>query len=352
MLKSLFPTLARSRLLVQLLMLFITVWGGNLVGYYMAEKLATALPALSCAYDQQTGGHCVLVTLQHQFAHRIGEALLKANQVAWQILLPLLFTLLSFMAFFVVLGKAFCGWVCPLGTLQELLNKLGRRFARPQHQFGPTNVGRVRPVKWLLLLGLVFLLPLLAGMGVVSHGLGNPYCDICPSRIATTLLTGNSNELAIGNSDVLRLALGAIANTLIGFALIAALASRQPFCRICPMLAFNGLFRRLSLARLVKQPHAKCEKCGICAKACPMDIHEIAREHGSKAFHEDCTLCGRCAEFCPDDGVIRVQWGFWSLFSSSRQYYKNRVKGELPDGSIKPLKFVRSPLSQPGDEHA
>jgi NAD-dependent dihydropyrimidine dehydrogenase PreA subunit len=342
MLKNLFPTFGRLRFTVQLLMLLVTVWGGNVVGYYMAEKLGNALPALSCAYDLQTGGHCVLVTFQHQLAHRVGEALLKANQVAWQVLLPLFFTLLTFMAFFIVLGKAFCGWVCPLGTLQELLNKLGRRFERPQHRFGPSNVGRVRPVKWLLLLGLVFLLPLLAGMGVTSHALGNPYCDVCPSRIATTLLTGNSNELAINTGDGLRFTLGAIANTLIGFALIAALASRQPFCRICPMLAFNGLFRRLSLARLVKRPNDKCAKCSVCEKACPLDIHEIGREHGAKAFHEDCTLCGRCAEYCPEDGVISVKWGPWALFSSSRAYYKERIKGELPDGTPKPLHFVRN----------
>lgn len=340
MLKSWFPTLSRTRLTVQILMLFLTVWGGNLVGYYMAEKLSTALPALSCAYDQQTGGHCVLITLQHQLHHRIGEALAKAHQITWQILIPLFFTFLSFMAFFIVLGKAFCGWVCPLGTLQELLNKVGRRFNRPLHQFGPENVNRVRPAKWLMLLGLVFMLPLLAGMGVGPHELGNPYCDVCPSRIVTTLLTGNPNEFAIATNNTWRLVLGVLANTLIGFTLIAALASRQPFCRICPMLAFNALFRRFSFARLEKAEHEKCSQCGICAKACPMDIHEIAREHGHKAYHDDCTLCGRCAEYCPDDKVIQIKWGFWSVFSSSREYYKEKIRTETPEGVVKPVKLV------------
>ncbi|MBS1190030.1 MAG: 4Fe-4S ferredoxin [Rhodocyclaceae bacterium] len=339
-----FP-LSRLRLAVQILTLFLTVWGGNLVGYYMADKLSQALPALSCAYDQQNGGYCILVSLQHQLDHRIGEALAKAHQVTWQILLPLFFTLLSFMAFFVVLGKAFCGWVCPLGTLQDWLNRLGRRFNRPQRELGSDRVGKVRAVKWLMLLGLVLALPLLTGLGVTPHALGNPYCDVCPSRIATTLLTGNPGELALNTGDGWRFALGAIANTLVGFILVASLASRQPFCRICPLLAFNALFQRLSLARLSKRQHDKCGQCGICAKACPMEISEIAREHGAKAFHEDCTLCGRCAEFCPEDGVIALKWGPLSLFRSSRDYYRERVRAELPDGTVKPVKFHKKPAS-------
>jgi ferredoxin-type protein NapH len=71
----------------------------------------------------------------------------------------------------------------------------------------------VRPVKWLLLLGLVFLLPLLTGLGVTPHSLGNPYCDICPSRVATTLLTGNTEELALRMSDGWKFGLGAASPT-------------------------------------------------------------------------------------------------------------------------------------------
>lgn len=335
-----FP-LSRFRFAIQFAMLLFTVWGGNLVGYYMADKLSQALPALSCAYDQQNGSYCVLISLQHQLDHRIGEALAKAHQITWQIFLPLFFTVLSFFAFFVVLGKAFCGWVCPLGTLQDWLNRIGRRFGRPQHDVGSARLGKLRLVKWLLLLGLVFALPLLTGLGVTPHALGSPYCEVCPSRIATTLLTGNAGELAVYTGDGWRFALGAIANTLTGFVLVAALASRQPFCRICPLLAFNALFQRLSLAHLVKKKHANCGRCSICTRACPMEIGEIAREEGAKAFHDDCTLCGRCVEFCPQDGVIAIQWGPWRLFESSRNYYRERTKAELPSDSLRPVKFHR-----------
>lgn len=344
MLEKLFPTLSRFRFAVQLVMLFITVYGSVLVGTYLADKLSRALPALSCAYDQMNGGYCVLVPTQHIIHHRIGEAIVQAQTLTFTMVLPLIMTFVSFYAFFFVIGKAFCGWVCPLGTLQEWVGKLGRRFQIGVRRLAPGDLGevkRVRPVKWLVLLGLVFLLPLLTGLGVTPHSLGNPFCDVCPSRVATTLLSGDTQELALRIDDKVSFTLGAIANFLIGFTLVGALALRQPFCRICPLLAFNAVFQRLSPMRLVKPSRANCGTCHICTDACPLDIPEISQQEGRKAYNEDCTLCGRCAEYCPQDGVIKLQWGPWTLFSSSREYYKKKVQRELPDGTVKPLKFVK-----------
>lgn len=351
MFKAMFPTLGRFRLFIQIFMLLLTVYGSNVVGFYMAEKISNALPALSCAFDQQNGAYCVLIPTQHQLHHRVGEAIVKAQQFTYQMVLPLLFTLLTFFTFFVVLSKVFCGWICPLGTIQELINKLGRRLNLPLRRFEGGSVSKVRPVKWLMLIVLVLALPLLAGLGVTPHATGDAYCQVCPSRLATTLLTANTDQMAIRTGSTLDFAFGAIANTLFGFMLVAAFAVRQPFCRICPMLSFNAVFQRLSPMRLVKKQNDKCDKCGICVKACPMDIHEIAREHGSKAFHEDCTLCGRCAEFCPDDGVIQMKWGPIALFSSSREYYKQRMKGEMPDGTVKTAAAPRKPAAG-AEEHA
>ncbi len=334
------PTLSRFRLWVQLVMFFLTVWGSVVVGHYAADKISTSLPALSCAYDKQHGSYCVLIPLQHQMHHRVGEALVKAQQITLQVVMPAMIAMGGFLAFYFVLGKAFCAWVCPLGTLQELINKLGRRFDRPQHQLTAVSARRARPVKWLILLGLVFLVPILAGAGVAPHSAGNPYCDICPSRIVTTLLSANVDELALKTQDPVSMGLSAFADVLVGFMLVAGLAMRQPFCRICPMLAMNAVFRHTSLTRLVKIENEKCDKCGICTKACPMDIPEIHHESGRKAFNEDCTLCGRCAEYCPDDGIIKIKFGPWAVFSSSRDYYKKRLKMETPEGMPKPIKFV------------
>lgn len=343
-------TLGRLRTIVQALMLFVTVYGAALVGVYTADKISNALPALSCAYDQADGGYCVLIPSQHVLHHRVGEAILKAKAVTFDIVLPFLMMVVSFFAFYFFLGKAFCGWVCPLGTLQDWISRIGRRFQRPLHRADGKNLSRLRAVKWVFLSVLVLGLPLATGLGVTPHSLGNPWCDVCPSRIATTLLTGSTGELALPMGDATRMALHAFGNAAFGFIAIAALSIRLPFCRVCPLLAWNALFQRFSPMRLVKrEKHDKCDKCGICREACPMDIREIHTESGRKAFHEDCTLCGRCAEFCPEDGLIALKFGPWQWFASSREYYKNRVRSELPHGEVKVIRIVRKADKAAGD---
>jgi ferredoxin-type protein NapH len=328
-------TLGRLRLTVQMMMLIFTVYGGAWLGTYMSDRFSQAFPSLACAYDKVGGDQCILVVTQHQLHHRVGAALLNLEKFSLHVLLPTFISVATFFAMFFLLNKAFCGWVCPMGTIQELLFRVGRRLGRPFHRIDHGHIKRVRFIKWLILLMFVLAIPLLSGMGVASDDLGAPFCQICPSRLATTLLTMDVEQLAAQTSSGVGLMLNAFGNALFGFAIIAALAIRQPFCRICPLLAWNAMFQKLSPMRLSKTAHGKCEKCGICQLACPMDIHEIGKEYGAKAFHEDCTLCGRCAEYCPDDNVIRITFMGMRLFGSRRDYYRNRIKQESPEGKPK-----------------
>lgn len=328
-------TLSRLRLSVQVVMLIFTVYGGAIVGHYLADKVTGSLPALSCAFDQKNAGYCVLIPLQHQLHHRVGESIVRFQQFSFDYLIPLGFTMLTFMAFFIVLNKAFCGWVCPLGTVQELLYKIGRRLKLPVRRFAQDKVGRVRPVKWGVLILLVLVLPLMAGLGYSSYVTGDAYCQLCPSRVVTTLLTANGQQIAVNTADNTAIAFSAARSAIFGFVLILAFGMRQPYCRVCPMLALHAIFRRIVPLRLAKKASGeKCGKCKACYQACPMDIHEVAFEFGSKAFHEDCTMCGRCVEFCPDDGMLALKFGPVALFSSSAEYLKNRARIDLPDGTI------------------
>ena len=326
-------TLTAWRTLIQGLMLALTVWGAVIVGHYSAEKLSRALPALACAHDRENGAYCVLVPLQHQMHHRVGESLTQGLQLTADALLAPLLTLAAFLAFYLVLGKAFCGWVCPLGTVQEWLHRLGRRLGAPLRRLAPERARRLRWIKWAVLLTLVLGLPLVSGLGLLPHDFRDPFCQVCPSRIVSSLLTGDTTQLALRHDSVWATALGLAGNVLTGLVLVAALAWRQPFCRVCPLLALNAAFQRVGLMRLDKRAHDRCSRCGICTRACPMDIGEIASRHGRAAFVEDCTLCGRCAEFCPDDGVIRLRWGPWTWFRSARAYYRRRLRAGGPDGT-------------------
>lgn len=321
--------LSLLRKAVQLAAFLFLVYGGAWVGFYTADKLSNALPALSCAYDMQTADYCTLIPFQHQLDHRLGTAIVAGGSIM-AALLPTLITLGTFLLLFMLLNKAFCGWICPLGFFQEVVNLIGMKLGLQRHESLPHKlVERIRPVKWLVLVLLVFTFPLLTGLGITGHELGSPYCSICPSRLLTSLASGDTSQFTLDYTNSGYLVLSVIGTFLFGLMIALSLQVRQPYCRICPMLALHAVFRKLGLARLIKQATPRCEKCGLCAKACPMDIREIHTEMQKRdVTFADCTLCGRCVEFCPDQDVLQLKYTVVPLFKASPAYFKQRKKAQ------------------------
>jgi len=227
-----------------------------------------------------------------------------------------------------ILNKAFCGWLCPLGFFQESVGMIGTKLGMKQlPSLSAGTVNKIRPVKWFIFLFLVLIFPLLTGIGLLGHEWGSPFCSICPSRIMTTLAVGDMSQVYISQAGWGYFALSLIADLLFGLMVALALFVRQPFCRICPILPMQTLFKKIGLLRLVKNGSSHCEGCSNCVKACPMDIYEIgAPARNRDITHTDCTLCGRCVEFCPHDGVMSFKYGPATILTSSKESFKKRVK--------------------------
>ena len=222
---STFYNLTIVRRAVQLGMFLLLVYGATLTGSYAADKLTQALPSLACAYDSEGSDYCALIPLQHQVSHGIGRAVDSGNWL--MMLLPMLTTMGTFLMLFVVLNKAFCGWVCPLGFFQEVVHLIGQKLGmRRVATLSDRWVDRLRPVKWLLLGGLVFGLPALSGLGFVSKDLGDPFCKICPSRIMTTLMTGTNEQLYVDTASYSYMTLSVIGDFLFGLMVAMALTLR------------------------------------------------------------------------------------------------------------------------------
>jgi len=326
-----FLTLTWFRRLVQLFFFVIMVYGSLfMTTFYSEDKFTGALPALSCAYDEQSGDYCTLIPFQHQMDHRV-SGIFTSDLSVMQALLPTLITLGTFILLMVILNKAFCGWVCPLGFFQEMIHSLGDKLGFKRfHTLGTSTLKKVRPIKWLMLAFLVFIFPLLTGIGFLGHEFGDPFCRICPSRILTTLAVGDTSQLYIDNSSTGYMVFSIIADLLFGLMIAMALTIKQPFCRICPMLALQAVFKKVGLLRLVKNGSSSCEKCGLCEKVCPTDIFEIkeAVDKPTNITFADCTLCGLCVEFCPDDDVMQLQYAGFPVFKSSKDYFKKRNKDQ------------------------
>ncbi len=189
-----------------------------------------------------------------------------------------------------ILGRIVCGFLCPFGLIQDLLNKIP--FPKKIKTFKGDKL--LRRLKYVILLVFVILLPLFVTDVI---GQGAPYfCKlICP---AGTLEGGIPLVLL---NETMRSAIGwlyAWKNLILIITIIAAIIIYRPFCRyICPLGAIYSLFNKVSVYRYQVDKH-KCISCGKCADACKMAVNPL-----ENANSLECIRCGRCKQACPTDAI-------------------------------------------------
>lgn len=176
-----------------------------------------------------------------------------------------------------IAGRFPCGWLCPFGLLQELMNKIpSKKITIPAW----TQYGKY------IFLGLFAVILPLAITDQYGYGV-TWFCKfVCP---AGTLEAGI--PLMFLDPSLQRLLGWMYYNKLVilGILLVAMVFIRRPFCRtICPLGGFYSLFNKVSLVQMKHNP-ANCIKCNNCRTNCPMNI---AIHEGSSQLN--CIRCFRC----------------------------------------------------------
>jgi len=181
-----------------------------------------------------------------------------------------------------LIGRASCGWFCPFGFLQDLLYRLpSPKLTAPKF---------LRDLKYLVLLGMVILMPL---FWIDKSGIAEPsFCKLlCP---AGTLEGGIL--LPLFDSD-LRQSLGKLFAwkfSLLVIILVLSILFSRAFCSwLCPLGAFLSVFNFVSIFRLSLDPR-KCVHCGICNKVCPSQL-----KVEDELDNLDCIRCLECSRACP-----------------------------------------------------
>ncbi|MDD1684886.1 MAG: 4Fe-4S binding protein [Methanoregula sp.] len=163
-----------------------------------------------------------------------------------------------------VFGRAFCGNICPVGSLQEMAYDV------------PVEKIRVQRTRILELVRFaVFVSTIIAAVYLVD-------------LMAVT-----------GLYDLFSLTISAGLVTAAGLVLVSAFLYR-PVCRIlCPFGVLFAIPAGFSLFRLRRTE--KCITCKKCEKACP------ARTAGADDPKRECYLCARCKEACPVSGALEYR---------------------------------------------
>jgi len=189
----------------------------------------------------------------------------------------------------VLLGRAWCGWLCPLGTLLELVHlpRLGETF--------PPSWRRIKyALLFLALAGAIIGSPLffvLDPLTILARTLA----------VVSTLVKGRG----FYGSSVFFAAL---------FAAIVALNLIAPrfWCRVlCPLGALLGLFSRVALFR--RRIKDRCTQCGLCTHLCPMEA--IDPQQAFATDPGECMVCLTCRDRCPQQ-AIAWSWGQGPLLHS------------------------------------
>lgn len=178
-------------------------------------------------------------------------------------------------------GRAFCGWVCPAGGLQEAC------FAAQPKQVNRRRVGWIKYAIWIPWMGLISVLLIRHGIHAAQfwYDMDSPISLSSPAQYPVYIVvTGLMFTLALT-------------------------VGKRGFCHTaCWMAPFmiigEKLQRRLRLPALhLRAAPQRCVGCRQCDAACPMSLPVHAMVNSGAIASADCVLCGNCVDSCTHKAI-------------------------------------------------
>ena len=179
----------------------------------------------------------------------------------------------------VLFKRAFCSWICPIGTLSEGLAKIGRWVFGRNFLISNWLDYLLRAVKYMIL--VFFISAIFLGMSGADAAVfvQSPYNMVSDIKMLKFMqhLTG-------------------VGITVIGMIVVLSILYENFWCRyLCPYGGLLGLFSVLSPYKIMRNQKT-CIQCGKCTNSCP---NHIIVEQASRVWSPECTGCLNCVHQCP-----------------------------------------------------
>src|SRR5215472_10468538 len=249
--------------------LLLNVWLGTIF-YLWVRGLETGTPSTVTAPPPGIEGWLPIAGLMNL------KYLLLAGQVP-AIHPAAMFLLITFLAISFLLRKAFCSWLCPIGTISEYLGLLGQKIFKRNFRLWRWLDIPLRGLKYLL---LGFFAWAVANMSAAAMEdfMHSPYGVIADVRMLNFFRY-------LGETAAIVLAVLVIASVLI----------QNFWCRyLCPYGALLGIVSFFSPLRIRRSEQA-CIDCAKCAKVCPSNL-PVDKLVSIKSA--ECTGCLECVAVC------------------------------------------------------
>jgi polyferredoxin/formate hydrogenlyase subunit 6/NADH:ubiquinone oxidoreductase subunit I len=200
-----------------------------------------------------------------------------------------------------ILGRVFCGWICPLGALQQFVSWLFN-IRRNKDRLDANRYKSVFQLKYIVL--VVFLV--MSAFGALQIGLLDPICLLTRSIVTTvqpavdvalppeasflTSAPGAPEQRVFDGAWFV----GSLLLLLLGMTLVIP----RFFCRVlCPLGALLGVLSRFSFWR-IERDVTKCTDCDLCLRGC-----EGASDPQDALRKSECFVCFNCIDDCPEDAL-------------------------------------------------
>lgn len=196
-----------------------------------------------------------------------------------------MFLLVTFVAMAFLFRKAFCSWLCPVGTVSEYLWKLGWKLFRRNFRLPGWVDIPLRGLKYLLLGFFVWAVSSMSASAIAAF-MRSPYGVVADVKMLNFFRF-------IGTTGLI----------VMGVLVVASVLVQNFWCRyLCPYGALLGLASVFSPLR-IRRNVATCIDCAKCAKACPS---ALAVDKLVKITSAECTGCLECVAVCPAEGALRM----------------------------------------------
>jgi len=261
------------------------IQNANIKGFF-TEKISQSktksvcVPGLNCYSCPGAVGACPIGSLQNTLS-------------SYKFKFP--YYVLGIMIFFgALLGRLICGFICPFGLVQDLLNKIP--FPKKIKTFKGDKL--LRKLKYIVLIVMVIILPVFIKLTPV-------FCKyLCPSGTLAGILLALSDRTlfkVLGSRFMWKV-------TILAIIVLLSVIIYRPFCKyLCPLGAFYAPFNKFSVVQMCVDK-SKCTNCKACARACEMCVDPSVTPN-----HTECIRCGKCIGKCPTSAI-----GYTNVFSETK----------------------------------
>jgi polyferredoxin len=190
----------------------------------------------------------------------------------------------AFLLMSILLKKAFCSWLCPVGTFSEMLAALGRRiFGRNLRPWRWADIA-LRSLKYILL-GLFVAAVAFMSVEALEGFMNTPY-----GLLADVKMLNFFRDLSL------------TAVVVLGLLVLLSMLVQNFWCRyLCPYGALMGLASIFSPVKIRRDAEA-CIDCGKCAKVCPaaLKVDQLVQIRSV-----ECSACLQCIAACPAEDALQ-----------------------------------------------